>query len=74
MAQMKWKKAFTDVTADQVIKSLPQFEKQEITSAITFEFDNVIYLMTKNTYQDYNPLLITWGTNFKIWQFIEEDS
>ena len=72
MAKMKWKKTAQPISNIIIIEQLENFKKQEIPSVITFINNNIIYLMTKNTCDEFDKNLLFHSPFMDVWQYMEE--
>lgn len=72
MAEMKWNKVASHVSNMPIIGQLDNFKKQEIPSVITFINNDIIYLVTKNTCDEFDKNLLLLSPFMDVWQFMED--
>ena len=72
MAKMKWRKTTQPISNIIIIEQLENFKKQEVPSVITFINNNIIYLMTKNTCDEFDKDLLFHSPFMDVWQYMEE--
>ena len=71
MAEMKWRKTAQPISNMMIIEQLENFKKQEVPSVITFINNNIIYLMTKNTCDEFDKNLLFHSPFMNVWQYME---
>lgn len=68
---MKWRKTAQPISNMVIIEQLENFKKQEIPSVITFINNGIIYLMTKNTCDEFDKDLLFHSPFMDVWQLVE---
>ena len=71
MAEMKWRKTAQPISNMIIIEQLENFKKQEVPSVITFIHNDIIYLMTKNTCNEFDKDLLFHSPFMDVWQLVE---
>ena len=69
---MKWRKTAQPISNMMIIEQLENFKKQEVPSVITFIHNDIIYLMTKNTCDEFDKNLLFHSPFMNVWQYMEE--
>ena len=71
MAEMKWRKTAQPISNMVIIGQLESFKKQEVPTVITFINNDIIYLMTKNTCDEFDRNLLLHSPFMDVWQLVE---